>query len=137
LDSRSPRWAQIGAALGHRAESVEEIIVGSFLQYEGASARTNGADNGMLVIVHGKNDDLHIGAMAQNLGRGLDAVQTGQADVHKDDVRLFLAAHLHGFGAALGFAKHRELITVTQDGFNAIAHDFVIVHQEHLKRHVV
>src|ERR1700685_4216400 len=127
--------AQVRAALGYRAESVQEIVVGSFFQYKGAGTRANGADHGMLVIVHGKNDDLRLGAMAQDFGGGFDAVQTGQADVHQDDVWPFLAAHLYGFGAVFGLAKHHELITVTQDGLNAVSHDFVIVNQEHLRRH--
>ncbi len=76
------------------------------------------------------------GQWRRYLGGGLDAVQTGQADVHQNDVRPFLAAYLHGFGAGFRFTAHRELIAVAQDGLDAIAHDFVIVHQEHLKRHV-
>ena len=47
----------------------------------------------------------------------------------------FVLADLHGLGSALGFAHDLKLFAVAQDGFDAIAHDFVIVDQENLKRH--
>ena len=53
---------------------------------------------------------LQSGWMAQDFGRGLDAVQSGQADVHQHHVRAQALDELHGVGAVLGFADDAKFV---------------------------
>ena len=67
--------------------------------------------------------------------RDVDSVQTGQPDVHQNDVGALLLANLHRFGPALGFANHLELFAVAENSLDSISHDLVIVYEKDLKRH--
>ena len=67
--------------------------------------------------------------MAENLGGGLDAVQARKADIHEDNMGVRELADLDGVRAVFGLTHHAELLTVLENGFDAVPHDLVIVHQ--------
>ena len=122
--------AEIRAAFGNSAEGIDEVAVGGFFEDEGARAGADSADDRVLVVVHGKNDDLDGGVMAQDLGSGLDAIEAGEADIHENDIGAPGLADLNGIGARFGLRHDLKLFAVSQDGLDAIAHNFVVVNQK-------
>ena len=120
---------------GHHAQGFQQIRVGGAFQNEGARAGADGAHHRVLVVVHGEDHDLAVGVVAQDLRRGLDAVQTGQADVHQHQVGPKPLARTGPRRARFGFADHAKFVAAAQDGLDAIAHDLVIIHEQDVEGH--
>ena len=68
--------------------------------------------------------------MAEDLGGGFDAVEAGEVDVHQDEMGLEGGGESDGVEAGAGFADDAEVAALAEDGFEAIAHDFVVVDEE-------
>ena len=50
--------------------------------------------------------------------------------------RVMQLHELQGVGAVLGFAHHAKFGIALQNGFDAIAHDLVVIHQQDVDRHI-
>ena len=57
----------------------------------------------MLIVVHGEDDDFGFRVVAENFLGGFDAAETGQADVHENEVGFGVPAKLNGIESGGGF----------------------------------
>lgn len=122
--------AEVGAALGNGTERVDEIAVGGAFEDEAAGAEADGADDGLFIVVHGEDDDFGFGGVPEDFGGGVDAVESGQAEIHDDDWRMELAHELDGLFPGFAFTGDSEVGRLLEDSFQAIPHDLVIVDEE-------
>ena len=73
---------------------------------------------------------------AQDLLRGFHSIEAGQADVHQHHVGPVALGELHGVGPVFGLSHHAKFARPRlKDGFDAIAHDLMIIHEKDVERH--
>ena len=128
--------AKIRAAARHHVQRFQQIAIGDFFQNEAASAGAHRAHDRILIVIHGKDHDFAFGMIAQDFGSGLDAVQSRQTNIHEDQLRPVQLHELQCVGAGFGFPDHAKFGIALQNGFDAIPHDLVVIHQQDVDRHI-
>jgi hypothetical protein len=89
----------------------------------------------MLIVVHREDDDFGFRVVAENFLGGFDAAETGQADVHENEVGFGVPAKLNGLESGGGFAHDVEVVELVENGADAGPEDSVVVHQQDLIGH--
>jgi len=113
--------AQVGPAASHRAQGVEQFGGRRLFENESARAAADGADDGVLVVVHRKDDDFHGGAVAQQLGGASMPFMPGRPiSINAMCGWVFCTGSRRR--AAFGLAHHAELGAALENALDAVAH---------------
>jgi hypothetical protein len=94
-------------------------------------ARLQGREDVLLGGVAGERDDARLGLAGTDLLGCLDAAHAGHLEVHQDHVGPQAFDRTRGLLAVLGFADHLDARLAVEQGSHALAHDRVVVSQQH------
>ena len=68
--------------------------------------------------------------MAEDFGGGFNAVEAGEVDVHQDEVGLKGGGEVDGIEAGARLADDAKVAALPEDGFEAIAHNFMVIDEQ-------
>ena len=126
--------AQVGVPGQGRPHRVQQLDRGPLFQHIPRGSGLQHAGDVLRVGVHRQGHHLHLRSPDEDLARRFDSAQVGQGNVHNYDVRPAGRGQLHRGAGGPGFAHYLELVVLEQSS-QAVAHQFVIVHQHHPGRH--
>ena len=117
------------------ADGLDQLVVGAVLEQVAHGPGLEHPGHEALVGVHGQGDDPAAQLLADDMARGVHAVQVVHGDVHDDDVGAQLLGQADGFAAVLGLGDHLQALFLLQQGAQAVAHDLVVVGDDDLHAH--
>ncbi len=105
----------------------DQVFLGVGFQQVGPRPGSQAAGNGLVVVVHGEQQDLGRGRGPAQLPGDRDAVQSGKRDVQHGDVRVALEGEVEDVGAARSLAAHFPAGMTFHDIAHPAADDLVVI----------
>ena len=118
-----------GLTLTNRADGVDEIRFGRFLQQVAASPCLEGAKHIAFVGMHTQHDDRHARLPGGDLARSLDAIHVGHGDIQHRDVRFEGLRQSHRLPTVAGLADHLKILLFFQNQAQPAPHYSMIFRQ--------
>ena len=117
----------------------DQIQIHRIFQNISARARFQRLANQRVFRMHAQHQNRRVGPFRANLPRCFDAADARQCAVHHRHARLEFERQLHRVVAVVRFADHRDRGIVFQHPAKSLAHQRVIVHEQHrnLIRHAL
>ena len=114
-----------------RADGAGQLLAGGVLEQEAAGSGLHGVVDVLVEVEGGQHEDLGPAAASGKLGGCLDAVESGHADVHQDDVRVQAACLCECLAAVAGFARDAEIWFGFHQHAQALADQVLVVGDQH------
>jgi hypothetical protein len=122
---------KVFSALMHPANGLRKDLAGNlFDQIAGRPEPHDGLDIGVIMVGR-KDEDPSVGAIPQDLTRGLDAVELRHGDVHEDNIGLELRCEGHGISAVFSLGDDPDVCLPLKQCAQALPYDGMILDDEH------
>jgi hypothetical protein len=113
------------------ANGLHHLVGRSGLEEVAAGAGLDGAEDVLVAVEAGEDDDLRVGVGLADGGDHVAAAHGGHAQVHQEDVRAVGGERLDGRGAVGRLAQHLHVGLGLDEGAQAQPHQGVVVGHHH------
>jgi hypothetical protein len=107
-----------------------ELFDGHALEEVGLSSGLQGAEDVLIAVEGGEDDEAGCGVFGADADDGVDAAESGELEVHEGDVGAEGAMEFDGFEAVAGFADDFDLGHDVEKSDEALTDDVVVVDDE-------